>query len=80
MRPEFVSLADSGVPAKVRNLMDVGRHKVLETLVGDRKVNVILDEHQEISSEQVFLQFEQSSTRLYADGWLVDLQHEFEEA
>lgn len=80
VRPEFVSLADSGVPAKVRNLMDVGRHKVLETLVGDRKVNVILDEHQEISSEQVFLQFEQSSTRLYADGWLVDLQHEFEEA
>lgn len=80
VRPEFVSVAGSGVAAKVRNLMDVGRHKVLETLVGDRKVNVVLDEHQEISSEQVYLQFEPACTRLYADGWLVDRQHEFEEA
>lgn len=78
VRPEFVTLADKGVPALVRNLMDVGRLKVLETLVGDKKVHVVLDEHQEVSADQVYLRFEPSSTRLYADGWLVDLHHELD--
>lgn len=78
VRPEFIRLADTGIPARVRNLMDVGRHKVLETLVGDQKVHVILDEHQEVASDQVCLQLEQKHTRLYADGWLVDLQSELE--
>ena len=78
VRPEFVRLAESGIPAKVRNLMDVGRHKVLETLVNDKKVHVVLSEDHEITSDEVYLQFEQSNTRLYADGWLVDLYHEHE--
>lgn len=78
VRPEFVRLGETGIPAKVRNLMDVGRHKVLETLVDDKKVHVVLSEDHEITSEEVYLQFEQSSTRLYADGWLVDLYHEHE--
>lgn len=80
VRPEFVKLADSGVEARVRNLMDVGRHKVLETLIGDVKVHVVLEEDQEVLSDTVYLRFEADNTRLYADGWLVDLQHEFEEA
>lgn len=80
VRPEFVTLSDSGIKAKVRNLMDVGRHRVLETLVGTTKVHVVLHEEQEVSGEEVFLKFDPASTRLYADGWLVDIYHEDEGA
>lgn len=78
VRPEFVKISESGVRAKVRNLMDVGRHKVLETLVNGHKVHVVLPEDQEITCDEVYLHFEPNNTRLYADGWLVDIYHEHE--
>ena len=73
VRPEFVHIADDGIPARVVNVMDVGRHKVLQTLVGEHKVFAILKEDEPVPDGSTFLQFDQPRTRLYQDGWLVDL-------
>ena len=38
VRPEFVSLGPSGIPAEVVRVADVGRHRVVEARAGDQRV------------------------------------------
>lgn len=70
IRPEFVSLADSGIPGTVRKVSDIGRHSVVETIVGDQKVAAVVEGKTPSKGEHVHLQFQQHQTRLYSDGWL----------
>ena len=70
IRPEFVSLADTGVPARVRKVSDVGRHAVVETMVGDTPVKAVVEETQVEQGAEVHLAFRQDQTRLYRDGWI----------
>ena len=71
IRPEFVSLADSGIPGTVRKVADVGRHNVVDVLIGETRVAAIFDGPVPAPGEAVHLQFRRDHTRLYADGWLV---------
>ncbi|MDD9923952.1 MAG: ABC transporter ATP-binding protein, partial [Boseongicola sp.] len=43
IRPEFIKLSDAGIPARVRKVSDVGRHAVVETIVGDIPVKAVVD-------------------------------------
>ena len=70
VRPEFVSIEDDGLAATVRKVSDVGRHYVVEAMVGDNRVNAIVDEAAPEQGETVHLQFEPAQTRLYRDGWI----------
>ncbi|MEL6618640.1 MAG: TOBE domain-containing protein, partial [Pseudomonadota bacterium] len=70
IRPEFVTLANEGVPARVRKVSDVGRHAVVETVVGDTPVKAVVDEAQVEQGAEVHLAFRQDQTRLYRDGWI----------
>ena len=70
IRPEFVSLAAGGVPARVRKVSDVGRHAVVETMVGDTAVKAVVEEANVEQGAEVHLAFRQDQTRLYRDGWL----------
>ncbi|SNT40612.1 ABC transporter ATP-binding protein [Tropicimonas sediminicola] len=70
VRPEFVSLAESGVEAVVRKVSDVGRHIVVETQVGEDRVAAIIKENAPETGETVHLNFRPDRTRLYRDGWL----------
>ena len=70
VRPEFVALGDTGIPAKVRRVADVGRHSVVESMVGDQKVAAILSGPAPTQGDTVHLQFQPTQTRVYADGWL----------
>ena len=71
VRPEFVRLADRGINVRVVNIMDVGRHKVVETALGDHKINAILAEGQASPGDNTCLDFDAQQTRLYENGWLV---------
>jgi len=75
VRPEYVRISESGICAKVINVMDVGRHKVVETLVEGVKVCVVAEEAMPELPEEIFLSFDPQQTRLYADGWLVDVAY-----
>ncbi|PRY26957.1 carbohydrate ABC transporter ATP-binding protein (CUT1 family) [Aliiruegeria haliotis] len=70
IRPEFVSLADSGIEAVVRKVSDVGRHIVVETLIGEDRVAAIVKDNAPATGETVHLNFRPDRTRLYRDGWL----------
>ncbi|MEM6761166.1 MAG: ABC transporter ATP-binding protein, partial [Pseudomonadota bacterium] len=70
IRPEYVSLSNSGISARVRKVTDVGRHAVIETMVGDTMVRAVVDDAQVEQGAEVHLTFRPDQTRLYRDGWI----------
>jgi glycerol transport system ATP-binding protein len=72
IRPEFVSISSngSGVAATVRKVSDIGRHKVVEAVAHDQRVHAILEGEAPNAGDAVKLDFKQTQTRLYKDGWL----------
>ena len=70
IRPEFVSLSDSGLEARVRKVSDVGRHYVIEAMVGDTAVKAVVEGAAPEQGEAVHLTFNPVHTRLYRDGWI----------
>ena len=70
IRPEFVALADAGLPARVRKVSDVGRHSIVEAMVGDVPVKAITDGALPAQGDAVHLAFRPDQTRLYRDGWI----------
>jgi glycerol transport system ATP-binding protein len=70
VRPEFVTLDSSGVPARVRKVSDVGRHAVVEAMVGDIPVKAVVDHADVQQGAEVHLAFRPEQTRLYRDGWI----------
>jgi len=55
----------------VRKVSDVGRHNVVDVLIGETRVSVITQAAAPAPGDTVHLQFRRDQTRLYADGWLV---------
>jgi glycerol transport system ATP-binding protein len=70
IRPEFVMISDAGLPATVRKVSDVGRHNVVEAMIGDTSVKAVIEGDAPTQGAAVHLQFQQNQTRLYRDGWL----------
>jgi glycerol transport system ATP-binding protein len=70
VRPEFVGLADAGVPAEVLRVADVGRNRIVEALAGGQRVNAVLPEGAPVSTGPAHLAFAPAQTRIYVDGWL----------
>jgi glycerol transport system ATP-binding protein len=70
IRPEFVSLGPTGLEARVRKISDIGRHSVVEAMVGDTSIKAIIEGEAPTQGEVVHLAFRQEQTRLYRDGWI----------
>lgn len=70
IRPEFVQIGNAGLPATVRKVSDIGRHNVVEAMVGDTPVKAVTEGDAPLQGDSVHLQFQQNQTRLYRDGWL----------
>ncbi len=75
VRPEYVSLSNSpgaGLEARVVKVSDVGRHKVVETVVADHRIRAISEAEVPSQGDAVYLVFQPHQTRLYAGGWLAE--------
>lgn len=70
IRPEFVALSDTGIEARVSKVADVGRHSVVEVVVGDTPVKAVVEGDVPGQGEAVHLAFRPDQTRLYRDGWI----------
>ncbi len=70
VRPEFVSFADTGIPARVRKVSDIGRHAVVETMVADMPIKVVTEDVNFHQGDEVHLTFRPDQTRVYRDGWI----------
>lgn len=70
VRPEFVSLSAKGIDARVRKVSDIGRHAVIEAVVGDQRISAVHEGDLPEQGALVHLTFKPEQTRLYVDGWL----------
>jgi glycerol transport system ATP-binding protein len=72
VRPEFIALADAGLPAEILRVADLGRHRVVEAMTGGRRVNVVVPEDRPVATGPARLAFDRAQTRIYVDGWLAE--------
>lgn len=70
IRPEYVTLSTKGLEAKIRKVSDVGRHNVVDVMIGDISVKAVVNGAVPAQGETVYLSFDPSRTRLYRDGWI----------
>ncbi|MEL6169185.1 MAG: ABC transporter ATP-binding protein [Pseudomonadota bacterium] len=70
IRPEFVSIAASGVPATITKVADVGRHFVVDAVVGDTKLKAVTELAPPDTGSSVHLAFRPEQTRVYRGGWI----------
>ena len=68
IRPEFVTIGTTGLPATVRKVLDVGRHAVVEAMLGTLPVKAVTDGIGVNVGDTVGLSFQPAMTRLYRDG------------
>ncbi len=70
IRPEYVSIGSTGIPAQVVKVADVGRHYVIDAMVGDTRIKVVAEENAPDKGAAVHLAFRPEQTRVYRDGWI----------
>ena len=70
IRPEYISVADQGLPATVTKVADVGRHFVVDAVVGETRLKAITEHTAPSPGASVHLAFKPEQSRLYRDGWI----------
>ena len=70
VRPEFVGLADQGIPAHVHKISDAGRYRIVEARAGEARIHFLIGEEAAPPEGEVHLAFDPDRTRIYAGGWL----------
>jgi glycerol transport system ATP-binding protein len=70
IRPEYVSLGKQGLEAKIRKVSDVGRHNVIDAMIGDTPIKAVVNGAVPAQGETIHLTFDPGKTRLYRDGWI----------
>ena len=71
VRPEFVSLADSGIAITIDKVSDAGRFRIVDARHGENRIHFLVGEDINIPLDTAHIAFDPSQTRLYADSWLV---------
>lgn len=72
VRPEFVTLADEGIPVSVVNVSDAGRHRIVEVRHQESRIKLLVDDGVPVPAETAHIRFNPAYTRLYADDRLVE--------
>ncbi|MEM6564437.1 MAG: ABC transporter ATP-binding protein [Pseudomonadota bacterium] len=70
VRPEYVDIADAGIPATITKVADVGRHFVVDARVGNTSLKAVTEHNPPDAGSAVHLSFRQEQARLYRDGWI----------
>ncbi len=70
VRPEFVKIARSGIPADVVRVSDAGRFRIVETRSHGHAVKLLVKEGDPVPEGRTHLAFDPSHTRIYEDGWI----------
>ena len=70
VRPEFVSIAASGIPADVTRVSDAGRYRIVETRSHGHTIKLLLKEGDAVPEGSTFLSFDPGHTQIYEDGWM----------
>jgi glycerol transport system ATP-binding protein len=72
IRPEYVRLGAAGMPATIRKVEDIGRHKVVRASLEGCDIAAIVGEDAEIPADPR-IEFDPAGINLYADSWRVEM-------
>ena len=72
VRPEFIALAEEGIPVRIVKVSDAGRYRIVEVRHGESRIKLLVDERVLLPAERTFVQFDPAHTRLYADDRLLE--------
>jgi glycerol transport system ATP-binding protein len=72
VRPEFVTLAETGLPASIARVSDAGRYRIVEARLAESRIKLLVDDSVAIPPDSAFVRFDPAHTRLYADDSLVE--------
>jgi glycerol transport system ATP-binding protein len=70
VRPEFVSIAQHGIPAEVTRVADAGRFRIVETRAHGSMIKLLVKEGSRVPEGKTFLAFDPTHTQVYEDGWM----------
>lgn len=71
VRPEYVSITPTGIPAIVRKVADIGRHIVVEAVAAETRISAVIHENPPENGKAIHLTLQPEQTRLYCDDWLI---------
>ncbi|MGE0005975.1 MAG: ABC transporter ATP-binding protein [Parvibaculaceae bacterium] len=71
VRPEFVSLAEEGIPAEIVKVADAGRYRIVEARHGGHGIKLLVAEGAALPEKHTHLRFDPAHTQIYEDGWMV---------
>ena len=80
VRPEYVRLAEAGLPARVTRVEDIGRHRIVRLDIGGQEVSAIVNESRSVPDGGTYLQFVDRGVNVYENDWRVAPSHESEAA
>ncbi|TDL76566.1 ABC transporter ATP-binding protein [Palleronia sediminis] len=80
VRPEYIRLSDTGLPARVKRVEDVGRHKIVRLEMDGAEVNAIADESGTVPDGGTHVQFVEGGVNVYENDWRVAARRETEAA
>jgi glycerol transport system ATP-binding protein len=72
VRPEFIALAEEGIPVRIVKVSDAGRYRIVEVRHGESRIKLLVDERVLLPAERTFVRFDPAHTRLYADDRLLE--------
>jgi glycerol transport system ATP-binding protein len=72
VRPEFVTLAQEGLPVSIVRVSDAGRYRIVEARLGESRIKLLAEDGVSIPAGGAFVRFNPAHTRLYADDRLVE--------
>ncbi|MES2968724.1 MAG: ABC transporter ATP-binding protein [Pseudomonadota bacterium] len=72
IRPEYITLTSGdGLPATIRRVEDVGRHRIVRADVAGQTINIIAPEGMAIGADMTHVRFSPDRINVYADDWRV---------
>jgi len=71
VRPEFVSLSDTGIPVRITKVSDAGRFNIVDTQHGEDSIKLLVPSGHDLPSDTVYLNFDPAHTQVYADDWMI---------
>ncbi len=70
IRPEYVRLSrDEGVPAQIRRVEDVGRHRIVRADVFGREIAIVVGEDEPVGADMTRVVFDPKRIIVYVDDW-----------
>ncbi|HTV70740.1 MAG TPA: ABC transporter ATP-binding protein [Rhizobiaceae bacterium] len=72
IRPEFVRIGTTGMPASITKVEDIGRHKIVRANFEGQEIAAIVGEGENIPADAK-IAFDPAGINLYADSWRIEI-------